>query len=380
MQHQALATSLLALISMAVRSPAQPPAFSSAEIAADRHITFRIFAPKANEVRLFSTDIFNGSLQADLAKAENGVWQIAIGPIDPGAYRYNFNVDGVSVIDPRSASVSESYGNAWSMLYIPGADFMEAKDVPHGAIASVTYYSKSLSKFRRMHIYTPPGYETGTQKYPIFYLLHGAGDSDDSWTSVGRAGFIMDNLIAAQKAKPMIVVMPAGHTAPFDLPRSAAGLRYDDFVNDFVNNIVPYAETHYRVLRDREHRAIAGLSMGGAQTLEIATPHPDEFAYVGVFSSGIIGILPLGGTVSVPAANPTWEQQHLADLDNAGKKEWKLFWFSTGKDDFLLNTTKATVELFQKHGYHPMFQESAGAHTWTNWREYLNQFAPQLFQ
>ena len=276
--------------------------------------------------------------------------------------------------------------NAWSMVYVPGADFMETKDVPHGAVASVTYYSKSLGKFRRMHVYTPPGYETSSQKYPIFYLLHGAGDCDDSWTSVGRAGFIIDNLIAANKAKPMVIVMPAGHTGPFDLARPASGAPRsldfnDDFVKDFVNDIMPYAETHYRVLRDRQHRAIAGLSMGGAHTLNIAIPHPDEFAYVGVFSSGIFGIVPLQRSGCGACAGPSWEQQHLAELDNAAaKKDWKLFWFSTGKDDFLLTTTKATVELFQKHGYQPVFQESAGAHTWTNWREYLNEFAPQLFQ
>ena len=188
-----------------------------------------------------------------------------------GAYRYNFNVDGVSVMDPRSASVSESNGNAWSMVYVPGADFMETKDVPHGAVASVTYYSKSLGRFRRMHVYTPPGYETGSQKYPVFYLLHGAGDCDDSWTSVGRAGFIIDNLIAAKKAKPMVIVMPAGHTSR-TRPRSPRSDFNDEFVKDFVNDIMPYAETHYRVLRDRQHRAIAGLSMGGAQTLEHRDP------------------------------------------------------------------------------------------------------------
>jgi len=384
MQYQALVVSILALAPLASRSLAQPPAFSSPEVAPDHHIVFRIFAPKAQAVRLSSTDIFGLEPKGEMNKAENGVWELSIGPIDPGAYRYNFNVDGVSVMDPRSASVSESNGNAWSMVYVPGADFMETKDVPHGAVASVTYYSKSLGKFRRMHVYTPPGYETGSQKYPIFYLLHGAGDSDDSWSSVGRAGFIVDNLIAAKKAKPMVIVMPAGHTGPFEFGRAAARTPdfNDDFVKDFVNDIMPYAETHYRVLRDRQHRAIAGLSMGGSHTLNIAVPHPDQFAYVGVFSSGIIGIVPLNaGPAPAPAAGPSWEQQHAADLDNpAGKKDWKLFWFSTGKDDFLLNTTQATVALFQKHGYHPEFHQSAGAHTWTNWREYLNEFAPQLFQ
>jgi enterochelin esterase-like enzyme len=389
MQHQTLGlAAILIAVPVLAQLPApgpRPPAYTSPEVTPDHHIVFRIFAPKAEAVRVFSTDIFGLKLADEMTKGEQGVWEATVGPIDPGAYRYNFNVDGVSVMDPRSASVSESNENAWSMVYVPGADFMETKDVPHGAVASVTYYSKSLGKFRRMQVYTPPGYETSSQKYPIFYLLHGAGDCDDSWSSVGRAGFIMDNLIAEKKAKPMVIVMPAGHTGPFDLARPAAGAPRtpdfnDDFVKDFNNDILPYAETHYRVIRDRQHRAIAGLSMGGSQTLNIAVPHPDEFEYVGVFGSGVIGILPLRGQFTAPAASPSWEEQHAAELDNPAKKNWKLFWFSTGKDDFLLATSKATVALFEKHGYKPEFHESAGAHTWTNWREYLNEFAPQLFQ
>jgi enterochelin esterase-like enzyme len=380
MQRQTLVATLLAVVSLSAQPPAQTPAVTSPEVTPERHIMFRIFAPHAQKISVFSTDLFGLNLRHDMAKRDDGVWELDAGPIDPGAYRYNFDVDGVSVMDPRSASVSESNGNAWSMVYVPGADFMETKEVLHGAVSSVTYYSKSLGKFRRMHVYTPPGYETSSQKYPIFYLLHGAGDCDDSWTSVGRAGFIIDNLIAAGKAKPMVIVMPAGHTSTQPL----RGLDFnDEFVKDFVEDIMPYAETHYRVLKDRQHRAIAGLSMGGAQTLNIAIPHADEFAYVGVYSSGIFGIVPIGGPAAgvAPPAGPSWEQQHLAELDNApAKKGLKLFWFSTGKDDFVLNTTKATVELFQKHGYQPVFHESAGAHTWTNWREYLNQFAPQLFQ
>ncbi len=279
MQHQALTFSLLALISGACVSRAQAPAVTSPEVAQDRHVSFRILAPKAQQVRLFSTDIFGMKLEGDLTKADSGVWEISMGPVDPGAYRYNFNVDGVSVMDPRNPSVSESNGNAWSMVYIPGADFMETKDVPHGAVASVTYFSKSLGRFRRMHVYTPPGYETSSQKYPIFYLLHGAGDSDDSWTSVGRAGFIIDNLIADKKAKPMVIVMPAGHTGPFSFERPAGGAPRipdfnDDFVKDFNSDIMPYAETHYRVLRERKDRAIAGLSMGGAAHAQYRHPAP----------------------------------------------------------------------------------------------------------
>ena len=213
-----------ALISAASAQPAaersrttgpRGPQVVSPEVAADRRVTFRILAPKAQAVRLTGSDIPAVGQGAEMKKDPNGVWEVTLGPIDAGAYRYNFSVDGVSVIDPRSPSISESNTNVWSLVYVPGADFMDTKDVPHGAVAAVTYYSKSLQRFRRMHVYTPPGYELGEGKYPVFYLLHGASDCDDSWTSVGRAGFILDNLIAAGKAKPMVVVMPAGHTGPF---------------------------------------------------------------------------------------------------------------------------------------------------------------------
>ena len=371
----------------------QAPVVVSPEVTPDRHIAFRIYAPKSQTVRVSGGDMPGMMQGGQMTKAENGVWEVTLGPVDPGAYRYNFNVDGVSVIDPRNPSVSESNNNVWSLVYVPGADFMDTKDVPRGAVASVTYYSRTLKKFRRMHVYTPPGYESGKGKFPIFYLLHGAGDCDDSWTSVGRAGFILDNLIAAGKAKPMVVVMPAGHTSQ-TMPRPAAGAAApripnfnDEFVQDFVSDIMPYAETHYRVLTKRKDRAIAGLSMGGAHTLNIAIPHLDKFAYVGVFSSGVFGMFPVtrpGATAPTPApANPgpTWEEQNKAMLDNAAlRKDLKLFWFATGKDDFLINTSRATVDMFKKHGFAAEFKETAGAHTWINWRDYLNEFAPQLFQ
>src|SRR5581483_2838786 len=203
----------------------------------------------------------------------------------------------------------------------------------------------------------PPGYETSSQKYPVFYLLHGAGDSDDSWTSVGRAGFILDNLIASQKAKPMIVVMPAGHTKrqPFaDAP--AGGARTvnfnDDFVREFENDIMPLAEMRYRVQADRAHRAIAGLSMGGAHTLFIGIANLDKFAYLGVFSSGLLGTFPVrlpNGSGDAAPPDPAWENENRARLENTAlKKGLKLFWFATGSDDFLISNTRATVDLFKK--------------------------------
>ena len=379
------------------RGPARPT-YNSPEVMPDHKIAFRIYAPKAEAVRVNGGDI-PGMMQAGpMTKGENGVWELTFGPVDSGAYRYNFNVDGVTVLDPRNPATSESNTNSWSLVYVPGADFMDTKDVPHGSVAAVTYYSKTLRRFRRLHVYTPAGYETSTQKYPIFYLLHGAGDCDESWTSVGRAGFILDNLIAAKKAKPMVVVMPAGHTntQPAGGGRGAAQpgqmMFNDDFVQDFENDIMPLVETRYRVIADRAHRAMAGLSMGGAQTLNIGIPSLDKFAYLGVYSSGLLGVFPTGGrgrggqsadpppTPAVTGDSP-WEKEHAAQLDNAAlKKGLKLFWFSTGSDDGLLPNTKLTVELFKKHGFTPVFQESAGGHTWINWRNYLNEFAPQLFQ
>jgi len=359
----------------------QGPQVVSPEVAGDCMVTFRILAPKGETVRLSGSDIPVVGPGVAMTKGTNGVWEVSLGPIPPGAYRYNFNVDGVSVIDPRNPATSESNANTWSLVYVPGADFMDTKNIPHGAVAAVAYYSKTLSKFRRLHVYTPPGYDLGKGKYPVFYLLHGAGDCDDSWSSVGRAGFILDNLIVAQKAKPMIVVMPAGHTGPF-VPRAPGSPRpaVDDFAKDFMGDIVPYIERHYRVRTDRESRAMAGLSMGGGQTLNIGVPHLDKFGYLGVFSSGVFGITGRGFGTNQPSG-PSFEEQNQAVLDNPKLKEGlKLFWFATGKDDFLVETSRATVEMLKKHQFNVVYQESQGAHTWLNWREYLNEFAPQLFR
>jgi enterochelin esterase-like enzyme len=375
----------------------QAPAVVSPEVMADRRVTFRIYAPAADAVRLGAGDIQGLGQATQLTKGENGVWELTIGPLDPGAYRYNFNVDGVSTIDPRNPATSESNTNVWSLFVVPGSDFMDTKRVPHGAVAAVTYYSTALSTFRRMQVYTPPGYESGSARYPVFYLLHGAGDSDDAWPTVGRAGFILDNLIAEGKAKPMIVVMPAGHTR-----RTTGGggggvvagrTANEEFVSDFVTDVLPYVEKNYRVRADRANRAIAGLSMGGNHTLLIGIPHLDKFAYIGVYSSGLFGGGPgPGAPAAAPAAAaapagaaaapaPSFEQVNAAVLANAGlKKGLKLFWFSTGKDDGLLPRTISTVDMFKKHGFNPVYKESPGGHTWIVWRNYLHEFTPQLFQ
>jgi enterochelin esterase-like enzyme len=383
---------------------AQAPAVVSPEVLSDGRITFRIRAPQAESVQLSASDIPalagggrgaapSGRAPGALTRLEDGIWSVTVGPVDPGAYRYKFAVDGVLVVDPVNPLISESNAYTSSMVVVPGSDFQDAKQVPHGAIAAVTYYSSVLKTFRRMRVYTPPGYELGGQKFPVFYLLHGASDCDESWTSVGRAGFILDNLLAAKKVKPMIIVMPAGHQPgqPGMGGGGGRGAAADPaavpmFTQEFIADMMPYVESHYRTINDRAHRAIAGLSMGGGQTLDIAFRKLDRFAYIGVFSSG--ASLAGGGRGAAPAAGaaaqaprPDFESLHKADLDNAGlKKGTKLVWLSTGVDDSLMSSTKATVDVLKKHGFAPVFKESPGAHTWINWRNYLHEFAPLLFQ
>lgn len=365
---------MLAIPGVAQGPRERAPEVKSPEVHSDGRITFRIHAPKAGNVMLGGSDLPGMGMGRGLPmeKGEEGIWEITVGPVEPGSYRYHFNVDGVAVIDPKNTQISESNENVWSLVHLPGTDFMDTRKVPHGAISEVTYYSKSLQRFRRAHVYTPPGYESGEGKFPIFYLLHGAFDSDDSWSTVGRAGIILDNLIADGKAKPMVVVMPDGHTGPFNFGMQ---LPVDEFLDDFLNDLQPHVEETYRVHTNRENRAIAGLSMGGAHTLAIGIPHLDKYAFLGVFSSGIFGMGP-----GAPGLEEYQKQNEKFLTDHELKKGLRLFWFATGKEDFLVQVSRSTVEMFKKHGFDVVYRETEGAHTWTNWRNYLNEFAPLLFR
>jgi enterochelin esterase-like enzyme len=350
------------------------PVVVSPESLPDRKVAFRIHAPKAESVRLNRGDIPAAANGLEMVKGADGLWAATVGPLPAGAYRYTFNVDGLTVVDPRNPAISESNNNVWSLAIVPGADFVDVRNVPHGAVAAVNYYSTELNRLRRMHVYTPPGYEAGKDKYPVFYLLHGSSDSDASWSTVGMAGYILDNLIADKKAKPMIVVMPAGHTS-----RAARvpGER-EQFSKEFLGDIMPYVDKHYRTQSGRANRAMAGLSMGGGQTMAIGVPHMDQFAYLGVFSSGVVG---QGGGGPARPAGPSFEETNKTALENpAFKKGLKLFWFATGKEDAGLKRTEATVAMLKKYGFDVVYKESEGGHVWLNWRDYLNEFAAKLFQ
>ncbi len=362
------------------RQRQRPPEFSSVEVDGQR-VTFRIWAPQAEAVLLSSSDLPTPSSPGNtLTKSEtNGVWEISRENVPPGTYRYQFTVDGLNVIDPRNPATSESNNNTFSLMVVPGSEVSDLNDVPHGAVAIINYYSQTLKRFRRAHVYTPPGYEAGADRYPVLYLLHGASDSDASWSTVGRVGPVLDNLIAAGKAKPMIVVMPMGHTGPFSFGPGGGnlGTQMAEFQQDFHQDLRPQIEKRYRTIDERSQRAIAGLSMGGAQTLDAFVQHPLDFGYIGVFSSGVFGI---NGPRN--DATASWEEQHANVLDDPQVKQGlRLVWFATGTEDFLLSTTQETVKVLKGKGFDVVYHETDGGHTWSKWREhYLPEFAQLLFR
>ncbi len=361
------------------REPTPNDTLVSPEIQPDRQVTFRIYAPKASEVSLRG-DWMETPGPAKLAKDEKGVWSVSVGPLAPDFYSYSFDVDGVRTIDPKNPVIKQGISSLDSMFFVPGpeAAFEDNREVPHGEVRSVWYRSSTLGMQRRMHIYMPPGYESGKAKYPVFYLLHGGGDEDSGWSTIGRAGFIMDNLLADKKVKPMIVVMPNGSLprpaglAPGAAPNPAAmAAAQDRFTNELIRDVVPFVEKNYRVLAGGEHRAIAGLSMGGGQTLRVVTSNPDQFAYVGVWSMGVN-----------PQATADFEQRSTPFLKDPARinRLIRLFSISVGDKDFTLAGSKNLAGLLDKHGIKNEMHLSGGGHTWINWRHYLNDFAPRLFQ
>jgi enterochelin esterase-like enzyme len=354
-----------------------PPRLVSPEVQADKKVTFRIRAPKAEEVTVRG-DWMTGPPEK-LEKDAAGVWSVTVGPLTPDFYSYAFTVDGVRTLDPANPTIKQGIASLDNMFFLPGpeADFQDNKPVPHGDVRKVWYQSGTLKEQRRMHVYTPPGYDASTEKYPVFYLLHGGGDEDSGWSTVGRAGFILDNLIVAKKAKPMIVVMPNG-----SLPRPAVvpGAKLDPkemaafqdrFTSELLKDVVPAVEKQFRVKTGPENRALAGLSMGGGQTARVLTTQPDQFGYVAIWSAGLFG-----GNAEA------FERQNEAFLKDAARvnRTVKLLEITVGDKDFALSGSKALAGVFEKHGIKHQLKITGGGHTWINWRQYLNELAPRLFQ
>jgi len=362
----------------------QAAAVTSPEVLPDRRVTFRIGAPDAKTVTLGSEFITQanavqgppGDMTAGpkpvvtMVKGPDGVWTgTTTEPIRPGAYRYFFVVDGVVTLDPRNTEMSPQHASQNSMLVVPG-DFSEHRKVPHGSVIEQHFLSSTLGGIdRRLMIYTPPGYDKGKGTYPVLYLMHGSGDSETSWLTVGRANDIMDNLIAEGKARPMILVMPAGWT-----PQAGQVMTSDPskepFVKEMTADIIPFVQSHFRAIEAPEGRAMAGLSMGGVQTLNTSiVGNLGAFRYVGVFSSGWFR-----------QEDRQFFYDHNQDKIARMNQELKLFWWGWGHTDFAAPGAIELTDYFKSKGVKLTTTESSGGHDWRNWRLYLNEFAPLLFR
>ena len=359
-------------------APAMPMAISASAptVSSDGYVTFTLNAPQATEVILRFQHQRGASPASDpypMTKDANGVWSYTIGPLAPDMYGYCFLVDGVNIIDPTNTYSGPgtvravwagnpgtwSAVNAWSYVTVPGpaADFFADAPVPHGAVATVRYYSKVAQKERMMEVYTPPGYNHDNRGYPVLYILHGAGGNETDWIVNMRANFILDNLIAQGKVVPMILVSPNANADGF--PSTA-------FPDELLGNIVPYIEENYRTAPGAQNRALAGLSMGGFRTTTTVFSHPGVFAYVGVFSSGFIP------STAYPAdllANP--------DIN----KLTKLLWIASGdQTDITYNLTLSTLAMLDQYHVNYTFVQGTGGHIWGQWRHNLYDFAPLLFK
>ncbi|HRR56728.1 MAG TPA: alpha/beta hydrolase-fold protein, partial [Acidobacteriota bacterium] len=277
----AMSAGILATSHSALRAqiPGGPQVISP-EVLPDRRVAFRIWAPKAEEV-ILRGDWMEGTTVERLSRNDEGVWTATVGPLRPDYYSYSLWVDGVRTLDPQNPEVKQGVRSVENMFFLPGeeAEFQAVAPVPHGQVRRIWYSSSTLGTVRRMHVYTPPDYDGTTTSYPVLYLLHGGGDDDSGWSTIGRAGFILDNLLAAGKAQPLLIVMPNGSIPlPAGLPRAAPGETPSEevrralaetqkkFVHELMHDVIPYVEAHFRVVDNPSHRALAGLSMGGGQT------------------------------------------------------------------------------------------------------------------
>ncbi len=389
----------------------QGPRVVSPEVLPDKRVTFRLLAPDANRV------VLNGSWENGtniaMTKDGQGIWSVTVGPLGEQLWAYSFNVDGVRALDPGNSEVQRDGSRYENMLMIPGpdSDAWDFKpDIPHGTVQAVWYPSPTLKlKSRRMYVYTPPDYYTSKAKYPVLYLLHGMGGDEDAWTVMGRANVIIDNLIAAGKAKPMVVVMTNGNaaqivsqgfgygptparqsvTAPAPPPEQAAragarspgappagrapaptapggGPVYEgSFPQSLVQDVIPFIQKTFRVYTDKDHRAIAGLSMGGVHT-GLATNHnPGLFGYIGVFSAGF--------GVDVPNL-----EKYLTKVKAGGVKR---YWVGAGTTDFALKDSQTLYETAKKVGLNVgEYRLAPGAHFWFIWRLFLSEYAQLLFR
>ncbi len=364
---------------LAAAAQADQPATSNVRgaefprIHADRHVTFQLKAPTANKVQVMPGGGANGLGKGpfEMTRSEDGVWTATIGPAQPGFHYYWFLVDGVPVNDPSSETFF-GWAKQSSGVEVPdpALDFYDAKDVSHGDVRMHWYRSKTTGLMRRAFVYTPPGYDTSAStRYPVLYLQHGSGESERGWTAQGRANFILDNLIAAGKAKPMIVVMENGYAVKAGAVPTPGARGNEAFGEVVINDLIPEVDRSYRTFTDRAHRAIAGLSMGGGQAMNIGLANLDEFAFIGSFSGAGARNFDIktsfGGVFADPAAL---------------NKKLRLLWIGCGTEDFLYPGSVALHKTLDAAGVQHIWFEGPGLHDWQVWRKHLNDFAPRLFR
>lgn len=366
-------TSLLAPCLRSQNAPANPappprpsaqPQLTSPEIAADGSVTFRLRAPKAAEVKV------SGQFGPDtaLTRDTNGVWSAIVPNVRPGVHEYRFVVDGLSTVDPRNAAIKPQRWPNTSILHIPTTPPApwDWQDIPHGTLHEHQYHSKALGTVRRIIVYTPPNPDAA-RRLPVLYLSHGYSDNEATWTVHGKAHWILDSLIAARKAVPMLIVMMDGHA----IPPGTAG--FEDYgpansaalCRELTQDILPLVEATYRVQARPAQRAFAGLSMGGHHALTVALNHHDQFGWIGAFSAA---------PPPTPSIAPGLAQAATVN------KNLKLFWIACGTKDFLYERNGTFTALLKEKGIHFEYRQTEGDHSWPIWRNYLVEFAPKLFR
>jgi len=332
-------------------------------VRSDHLVTFRLLAPTAQSVKLSGIE----RVPIDLKKGERGIWEVTVGPLRHGIYGYSFLVDGKAVIDPSNPRTKPSRTLETSVLEVmtTPALFYQWQDVPHGLVRLHDYKSKPLQRLCRLRVYTPPEYESHPEKrYPVLYLAHGTGDTEATWTEFGRAHYILDNLLAQDKAVPMLVVMGEGHADLHD-EEGIDPRNLDEWEADLLQSVIPLLDAQYRTLPDRDHRAICGLSMGGIQSLGTGLRHLDEFAWIGGMSAWV----------------PEAEKRCASALnDPTLNDKLRLLWLQMGREDPYLEQCNEFEAVLAKHNVRHSFRLTEGDHSWPVWRGYLAEFAPLLFR
>jgi enterochelin esterase family protein len=386
----AVAWFVLALVAVA-GAQGPPPAVRSPEVHGDRRVTFRLRAPEAARVELVG-EVLRGTGPQVMTKSADGVWSITVGPLPPEIWIYNFRIEGVDLPDPSNISqMPRAAGTAISsFVEVPGdeAAFYDARPVPHGDVRMVLYESKAMGVDRYLWVYTPPGYDSSRARYPVYYLLHGNGETQNGWVMNGRANIILDNLIAEGKAVPMIVVMPHGHPiqsasvgAPVVVPPYGGDpgmLNFTLFTRELLDQIVPLVDRRYRVYTDPAHRAIGGLSMGGFQSIEIGLAHPELFGSVLAYSGGFGSLGPQPPAAPIETQAP-WVQL-LANPAGTTTRLQLLFLGCGQQETGMLAPGQRVVRLLQERGINARWSDSPGWHVFSVWRHLLHESVPLLFR